>query len=499
MAILRQGLFISKADQGMAVWGRGAYASKNIQLATAHATGEGLVLNLKIKHKKNLRIINWPEVKDTKFMTEISHAAQLAGRDVFEYLSREYEIDIIVNQHVLIQNSEAVSFPNGIKNLLEGLQQRLLSDREQNSQRTIDLELAETLLLTGYAKSIGVISSQDESQFFAKLLAHWVHLDVETKVLLAEQISDAAQENLELQKVVSKYPSVEHFFLVKRLSEDLTEFSKDEYFEGHYLDAETMMYLVSVLNRKKNNSVYNSLELLNSKDLPTLQRTLAMQVVGGSSDAALLLSLTEIKDVFTRTTLANELAKGRLVAQKAASRIKTSDIMFVDAWVKIIDTHSDVTGAIEGLLRGDSHEPKVQIALIKATQSKSFEMFASDEKSATKKRPNFRPSFARHAAFEYMLNMRTLNPSVIEALVSAVGNKSVGYTAYKTLKAISESIPSEHLAKEAFTQVVAFAYSIVSAKVSYSKLENQPASKNLLQILRSNSFEIFRCEEIFRR
>ena len=497
MAILRQGLFISKADQGLAAWGRGAYSSKDINFATAYASVDGLVLNIKINDKKDLRIINWPEVKDTKFMTEVSHEAQLAGRDIFEYLSREYEIDIIVNQHVLIQNSEAVSFPNGIKNLLEGLQQRLLSDRDHGSQRTIDLELAETLRLTSYAKSVGVINSQDESRFFAKLLAHWELLDTKTKVLLAGQISEAAQENLELQNIVSKYPSVDVFYLVKKLSNDIVEYSKHEYVDGHYLDAETLVYLVSVLKQKKNNSIYNSIEILNSKDLPTIQCSLAMQVVEGSKEAAILLSLTDIKDIFTRTTLAYALSQGNLAAKWATSHLKTKDKMFIDAWVKTIANQGDMTSAIEGLLRSGSHEPQVQIAFIDAARSKSFELIASEEKGPSKRRPNFIPSIARNASFEFVLNIRTLDPTVIEALVSAVANKSFGYTAYKTLKAISESIPNNHLAKEPFSQVVASAYAIISAKVSYSKLENDPASKNLLKILRSNLVEGFRCQELF--
>ncbi|MBY0371641.1 hypothetical protein K2X33_13225, partial [bacterium] len=109
-AILRQGLFISSFRQGTAIYGRGGYSNKDLATATGYAGDEGIVFDLQIKQDPRLVILDWEKAKDDSEIQALIRECESSGRDIFEVLAREYGVDIIVNNHVLLQNSEAIDF-----------------------------------------------------------------------------------------------------------------------------------------------------------------------------------------------------------------------------------------------------------------------------------------------------------------------------------------------------------------------------------------------------
>lgn len=168
LSILRQGLIVSSNRQGLAAYGRGAYASKFIEVANQYASEEGLILKLKVSNKQALRIIDWSQVANTPFMLEVQRQSLAAQRDTFEFLSIEYGIDIIINNHVLIQNSEAIEFPNGLRQILEGMQIKLLEALRGNGILFFR-DLNETFRLINYAQDAGLVDTVFIVDFTKKL------------------------------------------------------------------------------------------------------------------------------------------------------------------------------------------------------------------------------------------------------------------------------------------------------------------------------------------
>ncbi len=110
-AILRQGLLISDRKQGYAVYGRGVYTSKDEAVAREYAGREGLLFSLRVQQDPKLKVLDWPAVENSSEIARIRKEAEQLGRDLFELLARDYGVDIIVNEHVLIQNLNAVELP----------------------------------------------------------------------------------------------------------------------------------------------------------------------------------------------------------------------------------------------------------------------------------------------------------------------------------------------------------------------------------------------------
>jgi hypothetical protein len=121
MAIMRKGLFISSEAQGHAYFGYGAYSSKNLTTADTYAGPEGLVLELKIK--ENAKILDWKKfiAENAELVKSLEKEAAEQGRDIFRFISQKYNIDVIINNHILIQNANMVSYPQGLESLLNSL------------------------------------------------------------------------------------------------------------------------------------------------------------------------------------------------------------------------------------------------------------------------------------------------------------------------------------------------------------------------------------------
>ncbi|MEW6056170.1 MAG: hypothetical protein AB1540_06115 [Bdellovibrionota bacterium] len=118
IAILRQGIFISKTGQGTSAYHRGAYSSPDLSVAQSYGRGDGIVFELKIKNDKRVNILDWEKAKDDLWMKAL--IAEKGGNidHVFETLARKHGIDVIINHHVLIQNADAFEIHGGLGSLI---------------------------------------------------------------------------------------------------------------------------------------------------------------------------------------------------------------------------------------------------------------------------------------------------------------------------------------------------------------------------------------------
>ncbi|MFL5812428.1 MAG: hypothetical protein ACJ763_02525 [Bdellovibrionia bacterium] len=160
LAIMRQGLFLSKNGQGTALYGRGVYSSPDRKISEGYAGDKGIIFDLQIKDDPRLNILNWEKVANHPAIQKIKREAGKQGRDVFEYLSREHGIDIIKNHHVLIQNSDAVALPGGLKAIAQSIAYELVHDKKVNLDNFMQI-----LPLNDYLERIGESSPLDQGQW----------------------------------------------------------------------------------------------------------------------------------------------------------------------------------------------------------------------------------------------------------------------------------------------------------------------------------------------
>ena len=107
--------------------GEGGYSTPNLNTAQAYAGNEGIVFELGIK--KEARIIAWNDTtKSHPFIKDAMVKAEQEGINIFDYLARVHGIDIIDHGHVLIQNSNAVEFPQGLKGLVDATALKVVNE-----------------------------------------------------------------------------------------------------------------------------------------------------------------------------------------------------------------------------------------------------------------------------------------------------------------------------------------------------------------------------------
>lgn len=109
--ILRGGLVVSggRNHQGGSACGSGGYSTPDRKVAANYAGTQGVVLPLQVKRSENLRILDWTQASTE--LTTWAAEVRRAGGDPFEILKRQGVIDIIINGYVLLQNMDAVIFP----------------------------------------------------------------------------------------------------------------------------------------------------------------------------------------------------------------------------------------------------------------------------------------------------------------------------------------------------------------------------------------------------
>ncbi|HEV2524488.1 MAG TPA: ankyrin repeat domain-containing protein, partial [Gammaproteobacteria bacterium] len=110
-AIIRGGFYISDSTQGAAIYGSGLYSSKDRAVALGYGDGAS-VLPLHIDPKA--KIINL-DTMDPQLLEDLKAEAKKDGfldvkgeAEVNELLKTRYNIDVIINTHVIIQNSAVI-------------------------------------------------------------------------------------------------------------------------------------------------------------------------------------------------------------------------------------------------------------------------------------------------------------------------------------------------------------------------------------------------------
>ena len=108
VSILRQGLWISDSSTSRnrtSAFGRGAYTSPRPEIAKGYANSSGVTLNLTLKQDERINILDWEAVKGSAWIKALEKKTGLQGTDLFPVLAKEHGVDIIINGHIMIQNS----------------------------------------------------------------------------------------------------------------------------------------------------------------------------------------------------------------------------------------------------------------------------------------------------------------------------------------------------------------------------------------------------------
>lgn len=118
LSIIRNGFIVSSAQQGMAACGKGAYMTCNKNTAA----GYGIPIEFSLKERTQPRIVNLestPDIaKKIPALEKLLESKQLQEKDLPQYLAENCDVDIVISQHILIQNSGAIQFPKNIHDLI---------------------------------------------------------------------------------------------------------------------------------------------------------------------------------------------------------------------------------------------------------------------------------------------------------------------------------------------------------------------------------------------
>ncbi len=191
LAIFRGGLLLSTGkNRGIYVYGRGAYSSVSESTAQNYAGTEGLVFKLKIKNDPRIRILDWEKAENHPYFKKITSTQPAGGLDqTFEILHRRFGIDIIKNNHFLIQNSESIECPKSIGELIDAHGRQL--DQEANSIATLHRLWIEHSKLYNVGLATGETHLKQEPlkpEIFWKLIAEKFESQIRSRKLSTEDI-----------------------------------------------------------------------------------------------------------------------------------------------------------------------------------------------------------------------------------------------------------------------------------------------------------------------
>lgn len=131
LPMLRGTLVVSTSQedrsQGTAVFGRGFYTTPLLALAKTYGD---CVLSLPVTQSKHLRILNL-DLLEKDIYEKFKLEAQKENKDLHEFLCDAYDIDIIINAHVLIQNVKSFSILRRIDTAYNFFLQEALSTNQK--------------------------------------------------------------------------------------------------------------------------------------------------------------------------------------------------------------------------------------------------------------------------------------------------------------------------------------------------------------------------------
>lgn len=147
LSVLRGGFIVSTDKQGTAAYGPGVYTTPHKHVAGTYSGSEGIVLPISIA-SHNIKIIDWINVPDTLKKTLEVEARESNYEHVFELLRArdKYGIDVIVHEHVIIQNQAAIVLDQSMKLMFESVFNTLDAELKQDSYP----KLLDLLMSTSY-------------------------------------------------------------------------------------------------------------------------------------------------------------------------------------------------------------------------------------------------------------------------------------------------------------------------------------------------------------
>ena len=213
LAIMRGGLMLSanRNANTVHVYGRGSYSSPNEKIAQKYAGANGLMFDLKIK--AGARILDWEQARKDPWFQDL--AKKIGDNDLdapeklFEHLGREYGIDIIKNQHFLIQNAEAVITPKTISELLNAYYSGVNNPVASFSTRIGAFDNYGKLLVIAQAlgeNSFRVLT-QSEDQLFAEIIKNVLN----DKITLDERDERLFLKRIFIGSSTVNRPNYNHF------------------------------------------------------------------------------------------------------------------------------------------------------------------------------------------------------------------------------------------------------------------------------------------------
>ncbi len=121
LLMIRNGLMLSDTDcgYGSSAYGRGCYTTRMRPEAVPYAKEEGAVLELSLKSQIFPRILDWKNVKMHAVIKALEKQTGKSDLQLFSYLVEHCDIDIIVNEHVLIQNLGVLQLPKKTEDLIQ--------------------------------------------------------------------------------------------------------------------------------------------------------------------------------------------------------------------------------------------------------------------------------------------------------------------------------------------------------------------------------------------
>lgn len=132
LPILRAGFFISDREQGTSYCGSGLYTTGKIDVAKTYAAKNGKVLKFHINQSMPLRIVDLRKL-DSHVCQNLQNEANESGQELNELLRTRYKVDIIINDHVLIQNIDAIIRSKNLSLFIDSISaemQRLTTELE---------------------------------------------------------------------------------------------------------------------------------------------------------------------------------------------------------------------------------------------------------------------------------------------------------------------------------------------------------------------------------
>lgn len=177
LPIFRNGLLTSevkdeaKRELSHAVYGDGAYVTKDMEVAHTASAGSGAVLELDVKTDPRLAILNLEAHADDPRIARLREEAAAAGMGFHEYLSRVHHVDIVLNTYPIVLNSEAIAFRNPVQSLAEGFASSIRDAGRSFKERTEAMQ--SYVSLHQYLTAAGIAEVASPITYIAELTGHY--------------------------------------------------------------------------------------------------------------------------------------------------------------------------------------------------------------------------------------------------------------------------------------------------------------------------------------